>query len=148
MTGTSAESGDDGGTGRGNRANGLITPNRPMTMESLAGKNPVTHVGKLYNLLASLISADLVEAIPEAGLDVTLEVIDPISVGDGGLGTGIMRLNEHGPGVSEFTYIQGSAAGWQIVVVKKVSGAGPVTLRLREADTVTHLAAVCSCRAF
>jgi S-adenosylmethionine synthetase len=40
VTGTSAEAGDDGQAGRGNRANGLITPYRPMTMESLAGKNP------------------------------------------------------------------------------------------------------------
>jgi len=64
VTGTSAEAGDDGEAGRGNRANGLITPYRPMTMESLAGKNPVTHVGKLYNLAAGLICADIVDRIP------------------------------------------------------------------------------------
>ena len=56
VTGTSAEAGDDGQAGRGNRANGLITPGRPMTMESVAGKNPINHVGKLYNVLAGLIS--------------------------------------------------------------------------------------------
>jgi S-adenosylmethionine synthetase len=33
VTGTSAEAGDDGEAGRGNRVNGLITPYRPMTME-------------------------------------------------------------------------------------------------------------------
>jgi S-adenosylmethionine synthetase len=65
VTGTSAEAGDDGGAGRGNRANGLITPGRPMTLESVAGKNPITHVGKLYNLLAGLISASLVGELPE-----------------------------------------------------------------------------------
>jgi S-adenosylmethionine synthetase len=65
VTGTSAEAGDDGEAGRGNRANGLITPDRPMTLESLAGKNPVTHVGKLYNLAAGLLAAALVDAIPE-----------------------------------------------------------------------------------
>jgi S-adenosylmethionine synthetase len=59
VTGTSAEAGDDGEAGRGNRANGLITPYRPMTLESLAGKNPVTHVGKLYNLAAALIATDV-----------------------------------------------------------------------------------------
>jgi S-adenosylmethionine synthetase len=64
VTGTSAESGDDGEAGRGNRANGLITPYRPMTMESLAGKNPVTHVGKLYNLAAGLIAEDIVTRVP------------------------------------------------------------------------------------
>ena len=52
-TGTSAEQGDDGSVGRGNRANGLITPNRPMSMEATSGKNPVNHVGKVYNLLAT-----------------------------------------------------------------------------------------------
>ncbi len=65
VTGTSAEAGDDGEAGRGNRANGLITPYRPMTLESLAGKNPVSHVGKLYNLLAGLIAEDIVDALPE-----------------------------------------------------------------------------------
>ena len=47
VTGTSAEAGDDGQVGRGNRANGLISPYRPMTLEAVAGKNPVTHVGKI-----------------------------------------------------------------------------------------------------
>jgi S-adenosylmethionine synthetase len=65
VTGTSAEAGDDGEAGRGNRVNGLITPSRPMTMESAAGKNPVTHVGKIYNVCASLIAQRLVTEIPE-----------------------------------------------------------------------------------
>ena len=65
VTGLSAEAGDDGEAGRGNRANGLITPYRPMTMESLAGKNPVNHVGKLYNLAAGLIASDLVQQVKE-----------------------------------------------------------------------------------
>ncbi len=56
ITGTSAESGDDGCTGRGNRVRGLITPMRPMSMEAAAGKNPVSHIGKLYNVLANLIA--------------------------------------------------------------------------------------------
>lgn len=64
VTGTSAEAGDDGQAGRGNRANGLITPYRPMTMESVAGKNPISHVGKLYNLAAELVAASLVEELP------------------------------------------------------------------------------------
>jgi S-adenosylmethionine synthetase len=63
VTGTSAESGDDGEVGRGNRANGLITPFRPMTMEATAGKNPMTHVGKLYNVAAEKISAEVVASI-------------------------------------------------------------------------------------
>ena len=56
VTGTSAEHGDDGMTGRGNRASGLITPMRPMSLEATAGKNPVNHIGKIYNVVANLIA--------------------------------------------------------------------------------------------
>ena len=63
VTGTSAEAGDDGEAGRGNRASGLITPYRPMTIEAAAGKNPVTHVGKLYSLAAIGIAADATRCI-------------------------------------------------------------------------------------
>lgn len=62
VTGTSAESGDDGEVGRGNRINGLITPGRPMSLEAAAGKNPVTHVGKTYNVVARRITELLVRA--------------------------------------------------------------------------------------
>ncbi|MFB6163437.1 MAG: methionine adenosyltransferase [Halococcoides sp.] len=58
-TGTSAEQGDDGSVGRGNRANGLITPNRPMSLEATSGKNPVNHIGKIYNLLATEIASSV-----------------------------------------------------------------------------------------
>jgi S-adenosylmethionine synthetase len=62
-SGTSAEAGDDGQVGRGNRANGLITPYRPMSLEALAGKNPVTHVGKLYNVAAGRLAKSLVREL-------------------------------------------------------------------------------------
>lgn len=65
VTGTSAEAGDDGEVGRGNRLNGLITPYRPMNMEAAAGKNPVSHVGKLYNITAQRICAALVNDLAE-----------------------------------------------------------------------------------
>jgi S-adenosylmethionine synthetase len=61
VTGLSMENGDDGSVGRGNRANGLITPYRPMSLEAVCGKNPVTHVGKLYNLLAQQIADNVVK---------------------------------------------------------------------------------------
>ncbi len=67
VTGLSMEAGDDGSVGRGNRANGLITPNRPMSLEATAGKNPVNHVGKIYNVLSHLIAQEIVK---EAGGDV------------------------------------------------------------------------------
>jgi S-adenosylmethionine synthetase len=81
VTGTSAEAGDDGEVGRGNRANGLITPYRPMTMEAVAGKNPVTHIGKLYNLTATRIAGSLVREIPdirEAYCYLVSEIGEPI----------------------------------------------------------------------
>ena len=65
VTGTSAEAGDDGQVGRGNRVNGLITPCRPMSLEAAAGKNPVSHVGKIYNVLARDIAETIVAAMPE-----------------------------------------------------------------------------------
>jgi len=73
VSGTSAECGDDGEAGRGNRANGLITPYRPMTLESVAGKNPISHVGKLYNLAADRIARELVQELPDVvGAEVFL----------------------------------------------------------------------------
>lgn len=63
VTGTSAEMGDDGSVGRGNRANGIITPNRPMSMEATSGKNPINHVGKIYNLLSNKMAEDITKEI-------------------------------------------------------------------------------------
>ncbi len=61
VTGISAEQGDDGSVGRGNRVNGLITPYRPMSLEASSGKNPVNHVGKIYNLLSKKIAEEIAE---------------------------------------------------------------------------------------
>lgn len=52
LLGTSAEDADSGEVGRGNRVNGLISLNRPASGEAAAGKNAVSHVGKIYNVLA------------------------------------------------------------------------------------------------
>ena len=70
-TGSSIESGDEGVVGRGNRINGLITPLRPMNVEGVAGKNPVYHVGKLYNLAAHRLAQQLAAATG-AGAEVHL----------------------------------------------------------------------------
>lgn len=67
VSGTSAEAGDDGEVGRGNRPSGLITPYRPMTLEAAAGKNPVNHVGKLYGVMAHRIASLLAAALGEGG---------------------------------------------------------------------------------
>lgn len=63
LLGTSAEDADSGQVGRGNRVNGLISMNRPMGTEAAAGKNPVSHVGKIYNVLAHKIAKNLYENI-------------------------------------------------------------------------------------
>lgn len=65
VTGTSSEAGDDGQVGRGNRPNGLITPYRPMTLEAAAGKNPVSHVGKIYSAVANLIANRVIKEVEE-----------------------------------------------------------------------------------
>ncbi len=56
VLGTSAEGGDCGQVGRGNRVNGVIALNRPMGTEAAAGKNPVSHVGKIYNVLTHYVA--------------------------------------------------------------------------------------------
>ena len=38
-----------------------------MTMEAAAGKNPVSHVGKLYNVAARLIAQDVLATLPGIG---------------------------------------------------------------------------------
>ena len=67
VLGTSAEGADGGEVGRGNRINGLISLHRPMSTEAAAGKNPVSHVGKIYNVLAHQIAGRLCESI--AGIE-------------------------------------------------------------------------------
>ncbi len=63
LTGTSAEDADSGQVGRGNRVNGLISLNRPMGTEAAAGKNPASHVGKIYNVLSHKIAKEIYENI-------------------------------------------------------------------------------------
>ena len=80
VTGTSIEMGDDGATGRGNRGNGIITPMRPMTMEAIAGKNPVSHVGKIYNVLAERMAKEIaeLEEVQEAYVTLVSKIGSPI----------------------------------------------------------------------
>lgn len=81
VTGTSAEMGDDGAVGRGNRANGLITPNRPMSLEATCGKNPINHVGKIYNLLSTEAARQIaaeVEGIDEVYIKILSQIGKPI----------------------------------------------------------------------
>jgi len=63
LLGTSAEEADSGQVGRGNRVNGLISLNRPMGTEAAAGKNPVSHVGKIYNVLAHQMAREIYQSM-------------------------------------------------------------------------------------
>jgi S-adenosylmethionine synthetase len=65
VLGTSADSGDSGQVGRGNRVNGLISLNRPFCPEAAAGKNPVSHVGKINNFLTFEVAKRVYEDVPE-----------------------------------------------------------------------------------
>lgn len=77
ITGTSAEDADSGQVGRGNRVNGLISVNRPLGTEAAAGKNPISHVGKIYNLLSHRIAEMLFTEI--AGMrEVTVYLVSRI----------------------------------------------------------------------
>jgi len=52
-------SGDIGITGKGNRPNGLITANRPMSTEGVSGKNPRYYSGFIYSILSMRIAEKL-----------------------------------------------------------------------------------------
>lgn len=78
VTGLSMENGDDGSVGRGNRLNGLITPFRPMSMEASAGKNPVTHVGKLYNIASNEIAQKIYEEESDGIHEVFVRLVSQI----------------------------------------------------------------------
>jgi len=64
VLGTSADGADSGQVGRGNRVNGVIPLNRPVCSEAAAGKNPVSHVGKIYNVLTHKIANSVYKQVP------------------------------------------------------------------------------------
>jgi S-adenosylmethionine synthetase len=82
VIGTSAEGGDCGQVGRGNRVNGLIPLNRPISNEAAAGKNPISHVGKIYSLLTHRIAdriATNVDGVEEAYVWLCSQIGRPIN---------------------------------------------------------------------
>ena len=83
VLGTSAEAADGGQVGRGNRASGLITFGRPMSLEAIAGKNPVSHVGKIYSLLAQQIAQRVyasTDALEEVYIWLCSRIGSPVDV--------------------------------------------------------------------
>ena len=65
VLGTCADGADSGQVGRGNKVNGVISLNRPIGTEAAAGKNPVSHVGKIYNALTHQIARKICDQVPE-----------------------------------------------------------------------------------
>lgn len=83
LLGTSAEAGDSGEVGRGNRVCGLISLRRPASAEAAPGKNPIAHVGKIYNVLAQVLAEDIhkkVRGVREATVWITSQIGKPISL--------------------------------------------------------------------
>lgn len=81
VLGTSAEGADGGQVGRGNRVNGVISLHRPMSTEAAAGKNPVSHVGKIYNVLSHQIAHHIcstIAGIDEATIWLTSQIGSPL----------------------------------------------------------------------
>ena len=81
-TGTCAEAADSGQVGRGNRVNGVISLNRPAGNEAGPGKNPVSHVGKIYNLLSHDIAREIfskVDGLKEVYVWLLSEIGRPIN---------------------------------------------------------------------
>jgi S-adenosylmethionine synthetase len=64
VLGTSAEHGDSGSVGRGNDISGFWSLNRPQSGEAAPGKNPVSHVGKIYAVLAHEAAGLLYRNVP------------------------------------------------------------------------------------
>lgn len=82
LLGTSAETGDSGEVGRGNRVCGIISLQRPASAEAAAGKNPVAHVGKIYNVLAQVLAEDIHNKVPglhDVTVWITSQIGQPIS---------------------------------------------------------------------
>jgi S-adenosylmethionine synthetase len=82
LLGTSLEDADSGQVGRGNRVNGLISVSRPMGTEAVAGKNPVSHVGKIYNVFAHYLAKKIhqkIEGIKEVYVYMVSTIGKPIN---------------------------------------------------------------------
>lgn len=128
VLGTSAEGGDGGQVGRGNRVNGVIAFNRPSTTEAAAGKNPVSHVGKIYNLLSHEIADHVyreVQGIREATVWLCSQIGRPI---DQPMMAAARLVLEPGVALEE---VQGSVAA---VIDRELAGIHSFTQRLAQGE--------------
>jgi S-adenosylmethionine synthetase len=79
VLGTCADGADSGQVGRGNKVNGVISLNRPIGTEAAAGKNPVSHVGKIYNALTHQIARKICDQVPEVA-ETTVWLLSQIGI--------------------------------------------------------------------
>ena len=121
VTGTSAEHGDDGATGRGNRVNGLITPFRPMSLEATAGKNPVSHVGKVYNVFASRLASRIygeVNGLKEVYVTILSQIGKPINEPQS---LTVSVIPENGAGFNTISYEAREIAIEELEKIRKIT---------------------------
>jgi S-adenosylmethionine synthetase len=101
VLGTSGEGGDCGQVGRGNRVNGVMPLNRPISSEAAAGKNPVSHVGKIYTLLTHHIAGQVagrVQGVAEVYVWLCSQIGQPI---DAPLVAAAQVILQEGVGLTE-----------------------------------------------
>jgi hypothetical protein len=114
-------------------AQALLVPLRPgvdQTDSLLAGaRQPV--VARRLDLQPGV--RYLVEVLPAPGVDLELVVGDPRDLDTDPSGSAVVRVNQGGAGVSEFTYVTAGPDSWRLLAAKRLAGNGAVVLRVREA---------------
>jgi S-adenosylmethionine synthetase len=124
LLGTSAEDADSGQVGRGNRVNGLISVNRPIGTEAVAGKNPLSHTGKIYNVLAHRAAQAIYEQVAELR-EVEVSLVSRIGAPiDQPLLAGVRLLPQPG---ADFRTLQRQAG---LVLEGQLAGLGELCQRL------------------
>ena len=79
VIGSALDYGEEGISGRGNRCRGLISSMRASTVESVYGKNPVYHVGKVYPCIANTMAQQIGSSFDcEATVIITTRNGDPL----------------------------------------------------------------------
>lgn len=79
VTGSALDYGEEGVAGRGNRSRGIISSVRPYSIESICGKNPVYHVGKVYSYIANSLSEKIATVLNcEVNVIITTRNGDPL----------------------------------------------------------------------
>jgi S-adenosylmethionine synthetase len=128
VLGTSAEGGDCGQVGRGNKVNGLIALNRPMSTEAAAGKNPASHVGKIYSVLTNRIAGRIYSTVPgleEVYIWLCSQIGKPI---DQPLIASVQLIMQQG------VLMEGVRPAVEALIERELAGIGDFTARLARGE--------------